>query len=831
MRLTHESPRVRWLVLLAAWALVAGLGAWHMAVMRDYVASLEGVVPRATAAATPLQRPLPSNYADAMMWTRYALALQEGAPARVRTTEIDNAPGGREVHWHSGLAHLLALAGRLQRAVTGEPLPRATEQALAWFNLPLLIVVTVFFSAWTARRAGAAAGALVALGLIGVEDHYAGCAPNYVDHHGLLSAAVFGVVLGAVFMGGGWWRARSDGEESLLPASPEAARGAATFSAVCGAIGLWISAATVIPVIVIVGGCAVLASAFGAAAARREGARFDAALWRWWGRLGAGLSVGFYLLEYAPSHLGLRLEVNHPLHALAWWGGGELVALLAAWRAEAPAGALPRRRALLPLGALAAAPVVIVALGTRVFVASDPFVAKLSHDVAEGASLWRIVGAFGWKEFFTHVNFQLVPLALGVWCVAGRGRPDRLLLGFATLAGAVFVAMGFWKIRWWLNAGGPMLALLIAALAALLRGRSLRVRWTVVAALAAAGFVPATVWHIGRIAGPVRQRIVANDDAVQPVYRDVAGALRAAQPTGEIVLLASPNASVSIGYYGRFKTLGTLYWENTAGLRAAAEIFSAETDEEALRLFRRHGVTHLAIISRENYFAEYFALLRPDAPATDIVKTFGHRLGSQLRQPAWLRSLPYANPAKPLLPDLVVRLYQFAPDQSLPEVYWHLGRTQLAGGNVADAETHLAEAITHSAPAQRAAQAIAAANLCYRAGAHAAAARFFRAALAERPDPAITRDLSWVLATSGDAAVRDGTRALALLEELPSTVPRDYRFKDNLAAALAACGRLAEAAEVAARALDEARAAGDGAFASACEKHLAAYRAGQPWRQ
>ena len=46
----------------------------------------------------------------------------------------------------------------------------------------------------------------------------------------------------------------------------------------------------------------------------------------------------------------------------------------------------------------------------------------------------------------------------------------------------------------------------------------------------------------------------------------------------EIVLLASPDASTGIGYYGRIKTLGTLYWENTAGLKSAAAIYCASTD-------------------------------------------------------------------------------------------------------------------------------------------------------------------------------------------------------------------------------------------------------------
>ena len=53
--------------------------------------------------------------------------------------------------------------------------------------------------------------------------------------------------------------------------------------------------------------------------------------------------------------VGLRLEVNHPLYALAWWGGAEFVALLAE-RHLAPAAArtTPFRRWLVP--ALAVTP-------------------------------------------------------------------------------------------------------------------------------------------------------------------------------------------------------------------------------------------------------------------------------------------------------------------------------------------------------------------------------------------------------------------------------------------------------------------------------------------
>ena len=55
----------------------------------------------------------------------------------------------------------------------------------------------------------------------------------------------------------------------------------------------------------------------------------DPGLFRFWGLVGGGASVAVWLLEYFPNHLGLRLEVNHPLYAAAWIGGGEVLRVAA----------------------------------------------------------------------------------------------------------------------------------------------------------------------------------------------------------------------------------------------------------------------------------------------------------------------------------------------------------------------------------------------------------------------------------------------------------------------------------------------------------------------
>ncbi len=61
-------------------------------------------------------------------------------------------------------------------------------------------------------------------------------------------------------------------------------------------------------------------------------------LWRPWPGLGTAVAAAAWLLEYAPNHFAMRLEVNHPLHWLAWLGSWKACACAGARRAPPPAG-------------------------------------------------------------------------------------------------------------------------------------------------------------------------------------------------------------------------------------------------------------------------------------------------------------------------------------------------------------------------------------------------------------------------------------------------------------------------------------------------------------
>src|SRR5678809_90656 len=169
------------------------------------------------------------------------------------------------------------------------------------------------------------------------------------------------------------------------------------------------------------------------------------------------------------------------------------------------------------------------------------------------------------------------------------------------------------------------------------------------AAVAAILFLPGGWDRYYSAHAAVAARIVNPGEAQMALARDVAAVLRSTQPSGDITLLASPNGSTSVGYYGRFRTLGTLYWENAEGLKAAAAIFSTADDSQAERLIRARRVTHVAMFSDENFIEPYLVLSNPQATPQMLQRSFGWRLLTGAEIPAWLEPIPYEAP-----PDLRV---------------------------------------------------------------------------------------------------------------------------------------------------------------------------------
>jgi hypothetical protein len=598
--------------LALAWALAALILLHDARNVRDYLELSSALGLRGEVrVATPLSQTYPAFAADAQTWVRHALSLSEGNALRLRHTDIDNAPFGREVHWNSAWAWTIAGAGHAYQAISGIPYAYAVERATLWLNPSVLLALIMVVSLWVRRHLGLASALLVVAAMALHPRLIEGFYPSYVDHHGLLAISVLGTVLGAAAM----MQGRREG---------------AVFSALSGALGMWVSAASVLPAISF---CATAAFVLRPPA---EAAR----AWRLWGAVGAAASLAFYAVEYFPHHMAMRLEVNHPLYSIAWLAAGELVAR----RGElVPRDAFARAW---PWILLAALPVTVLAGGIYVLSFTDPFVARLhSLYILEFIPLWTVLTKvhpeMGQSVLFTDA----APLFLALATIATWRRASPPALVFATLVTTALVGMGFWQSRWHINAGAGEVALLVVLVDAWTASRSVAVRAAAVAGAVALLFAPGAYERYSQVGTFVAKRHVETQDAAVALARDVAAAIRATQPQGDIIVLASPDASTQIGYYGRFKTLGTLYWENGDGLKAAAAMFSAGDDAQAERLLRGRHVTHIALVSRNNFIREYYRLLHPGATDAEVDRCFGWRLITGQQPPAWLERIPYDVPA------------------------------------------------------------------------------------------------------------------------------------------------------------------------------------------
>jgi Tfp pilus assembly protein PilF len=457
----------------------------------------------------------------------------------------------------------------------------------------------------------------------------------------------------------------------------------------------------------------------------------------------------------------------------------------------------------------------------------------------------------------------LVPALLALWRAPALA---RMLLLFAVLACLGFLALGFFQVRFFMNVGGPEICVMLVVLAFVLRRWSMRTQWIVVGVLAVLFGLPERIYRLHASAETVRQRQVSRLDAIQPLFRDIAAALRASQPEGDIVLLTNPDASTGIGYYGRLKTIGTLYWENLDGIKAAAAMSSTTSRQEARKLFRARGVTHFAVISEQNFVQEYFDLSHPGAAPEAWHSGFAFQMFSQENVPLWLEPIPYTVPADIPMPDARVVLYKtrFGPpgvERALDEA-----QTQLAANNRATAEQTLRgalaedpgnveisvmladlaitrgdldaataatqNAVSHSAPARQPQIVTSLANVLYLRGAHALAANWYRTALNSAYDAGTAVNLAWLLATSHDDAVRDPATALSLAQRAAGELPDAPGALNALAAALAANGRFAEAVQTAQHALEVTRATNaDASTVATAEARVRAYQSEKVWRQ
>jgi hypothetical protein len=637
----------------------------------------------------------PNGTLDTLHWVMQVQQMFATDTWRIRHVGYDNAPAGRAVHWAAPLHWWLALVAWGDHGLTGAPMGIAVERAALVADPLLLGLVLLALVPLTAHRFGSFAGAFLALATVAAFPFHLFFMTAYFAHHGVEETCALLTVLFLLAGGGGC--VRPDGPEGAggdagerawrewLPDRRTARRWFAA-SAVAGGVGLWISAASAVPVLIGVGLGVIASAAVNRRAGAAAGWAVEPGLWRWWGAVGAATSFAAYLIEYFPAHMTLRLEVNHPLYALAWLSGGALLARLTRALAGGGRGTGGAAAWLLEAAGVAVLPAVMLLTKGRAFVVSDPFLWRLHvQAITEFEGVTRFLAGKS-ASLGLVSNFLPALLLLPAAVLAGRGavpRPWKAQLALALGPVLLYFALTADQVRWWGIAYGLLFALLMLTFALLEREPGLRRRAAVWQAACVLVLLPGAVnavQSLGRSAGVTRGEMETLAE------RDFAQWLRLRSGAERAVVLSSPATTTNLIYYGGLEGLGTLYWENLDGLEHAAAIFAAPSGGAAHALIRRYGVTDIVLFSW-NLFAEDYAQLYLDVPPGKPLPpdVFAERLLHGGGLPPWLRLIPYRLPDNPAFAGQSILLFEVVPDQTPVEAAVHLtdylvemGRMKLA---------------------------------------------------------------------------------------------------------------------------------------------------------
>jgi len=642
----------------------------------------------------------PGNSSDTYHWIMQTQEMLAGGPWRLHRVDYDNAPDGREMHWASPPRWWLALLAFLDSGVSGRSPGAAAEQAALYADPVLLAIFLLVAIPIVARRFGPHGAALMAIGTVASHPFYLNFVAGNAEHQGAAEVCALLTVVCLLGGAGGWTGADrpanpGPGEPGELP-TPRQARKWFIASAVAGGAGLWLSAASEAPLLA---GTGIGAIASLAIVRRRtgpeggpvrrslgEGGILRPELWRLWGLAGCATSFAAYAIEYFPSQMGWRLEVNHPLYGLAWLGGGELICQLGRLWAPGPNPASLNRRSVLGACALVALlPTVLLLTRSRTFWVADPFLWRLHTEfIAEFHSMF-------WELTQSHWSFaaiaRLLPLllslpAVALLCRRGTGGFGKAQLILALAPAGVELALAVGQLRWWGLATGVALATLLPFFGLMERqfpGRRTGLCLAACALLLAPGALNA-VSLFSRESGFTTANLQGIED------RDIAQWLRLRAGADPAVVLSTPNTTTSLIYHGSLRGLGTLYWENKDGLEAAAEIFAAVPEEAHALILRRH-VTHIVLLSWDPFVSAYVELARglpygaPWPPGS-----FADALLGRTPVPPWLRAIPYPLPQNPALRGQRAWVFEVTGPQRPEEILVHNAAYLMEMGRYAEAE-------------------------------------------------------------------------------------------------------------------------------------------------
>jgi hypothetical protein len=584
--------------------------------------------------------------------TRLMFARREW---RVRHVDFENAPFGHDIGSASPYRWWLGAVAWIDHAVSGRPAGPAVEQAALYADPLLQLLFLVGATAVAAWQFGAFPAALLALGLATVFPFAAGFLPGAPNDQGLVRACAFWSVFPLL---AGIARAHS--------ATADAERRTQRWffiAGVAGGLGLWIGPAVQVPVLAGIALGGLIAAWVARDASGNPASATKNLPWLTWALGGAGTCFAGYLIEYFPDHLGSwQLKVVHPLHALAWLGGGVLLARTAAWIQGNKHGRNLREIGIcaFSIAALGALPVTMWLTHSLGFLETNLSSIQLTR-LSGGVSATSL-----WVWLVEEQNIRMVwatvfPVFLalpGGWLIFRRRAGIACRVSVAVALGPVLVAIGFacQQLSWWNQVDVVLLVLVVAASAAI--GNSVNRRllqWIWFCSLAPIVLLGAI--QIFPSSEGATKGALDETEIWSLVERDLARWLALHAGTENTVVLAPHSQTITLHYYGGLRGLATIGSDNMDGLGVAVRILSASTPEEAKELIDGRGVTHIIIPSWDSYFEVYARM-----GVGKVEGTFYERL-MRWRLPPWLKPVPYQLPTVAGLEGQSLTILEVVEDQ------------------------------------------------------------------------------------------------------------------------------------------------------------------------
>lgn len=586
------------------------------------------------------------NCLDSQWYVVHTSRLLRDSAVRVRNTRQDNAPFGRDVHWSSVLPWLSAATATCLAAQNGGP--AAEHVTTAAILVPVIIqmlgaamLLLVCWRAWGFPGASALAAMYLAFPAIVVR-----FAPSDLDHHGLAETLAMGQMIA---LHAGIWAGTRTGETASLEYRQPIPWW--VVSGLFGGASMWINAQTALLTLA-ASTLALIVCLSVPQFGIRERLRPVNLLA--WGASGGLASMLFFCIEYFPALWSCRLEVNHPLWALSWLSGATCLATFVSPRGQ---GLLASRPGLLlaarlASGLVAALPIVLVGLfRVEVFIPSDPFIYRLHvNAIREYEPLLKFYSKVEdtWTVLGLFLPQVCAAILTGCWLLVRGKDCGRIAVGvvFFGVTAMVVQTASILQVRWqylaagiWVAYAAALIAGLLAANLSLLKRRV--VCGTVLAVMGAA--VAPTVLRGADAAAELRQGPASISRSFAPtlILREIGHWLACDAAPRQPVVFTDPSTATELAFYGNCKVIGTLYWENAAGLKRTAMLFQEAAEEAFRNTLAAAGVTHIIIPSWAGLASAQAYDFATDGPDRGTRKpAFVDRLVDGQEAPAWLEEVP-----------------------------------------------------------------------------------------------------------------------------------------------------------------------------------------------